>query len=80
VPPDERLRHLQNAFFAQGNDASVWLDLRHTSAAIAGFELEAGYATPESEWWGAGTAPVLHLQAGQAASAQHPGQSEKRIG
>jgi pimeloyl-ACP methyl ester carboxylesterase len=57
---DERLAALQLAFFAPGNDASVWLDgwhplLRDTYRAAA--------TTPSKlAWWPVSHAPVLDLQ------------------
>jgi len=59
LPEDVRLKHLQHVFFAPGNDARVWLggwreDVMH-------MEREATDATPKSEWWTAGSAPVLDV-------------------
>jgi len=61
LPDAERLKYLQLAFFAPGHDASEWL---------AGFYPEvnasqraAGLATSQAEWWGAGSAPILDVQA-----------------
>lgn len=62
LPADVRLKHLQHAFFAPGNDASVWLTGWHEAVMHA--ERSATETTPRSEWWHAGTAPVLDLQAG----------------
>jgi pimeloyl-ACP methyl ester carboxylesterase len=61
LPDAVRLKYLRFAFFAPGHDASDWL---------AGFYPEvnasqraAGLATPQEAWWGAGSAPLLDLQA-----------------
>ncbi len=56
----DRLNYLHLAFFAPGNDASVWLrgwypDVDETQSA-------AGRATKQSELWSGGTAPLLDLQ------------------
>jgi len=56
----ERLKYLRLAFFAPGNDASVWLKGWHGEADEA--QSAAGRATKQSEWWAAGTAPLLDLQ------------------
>lgn len=54
-----RLRHLQHAFFAPGNDPRVWLGGWDEAVMLA--ERAATEATPRPEWWTAGTAPVLDL-------------------
>src|SRR5450432_525078 len=56
----ERLTYLRADFFAPGSDASVWLKGSYPEADEAQFV--AGRATPQSEWWGGGTAPLLDLQ------------------
>lgn len=60
---EDRLRYLQETFFAPGNDASVWLDGWHSE--IRDSQFNAHLATDQSEWWAAGTAPLLDLQAAQ---------------
>jgi len=60
-PDGERLKDLQLAFFAKGQDASVWLTGWYPEAAK--LERNAGGATPVSRWWTAGSAPVLLVQA-----------------
>ncbi len=60
-PEAERLAALRHAFFAPGNDATVWLtgwfpDVRPSQRAAAA-------ATPQQEWWSGGSAPLLDLQA-----------------
>jgi pimeloyl-ACP methyl ester carboxylesterase len=49
------------AFFAPGRDPSPWLDNWHPVAAKS--QRAASAATPQDEWWAAGSAPVLDLQA-----------------
>ncbi|HJQ62845.1 MAG TPA: alpha/beta hydrolase [Burkholderiales bacterium] len=60
LPDEERIRHLQHAFFAPGNDPRVWLGSWNETVMLA--ERAATEATPKAEWWTAGTAPVLDLQ------------------
>jgi pimeloyl-ACP methyl ester carboxylesterase len=62
LPESERLQALQQAFFAPGHDATSWLKGWHPEAMKA-----QGIAithTRMDEWWSAGTAPMLDLQAG----------------
>lgn len=56
-----RLAALRSAFFAPGHDASAWLHNWHPAAARS--QRDAGAATAIDDWWHAGTAPVLDLQA-----------------
>jgi pimeloyl-ACP methyl ester carboxylesterase len=56
----ERLYHLRHAFFAPGNDASVWLDGWHPEVKRA--QRAATDATPRGEWWPAGSAPIFDVQ------------------
>jgi pimeloyl-ACP methyl ester carboxylesterase len=65
LPDAERLKYLQFAFFAPGHDASGWLEGFYPEVNAS--QRAAGLATPQEEWWGAGTAPVLDLQAGHDA-------------
>jgi pimeloyl-ACP methyl ester carboxylesterase len=57
---DERLRHLKHAFFAPGNDASVWLQGWYPEVKKA--QRAATDATPQAEWWQAGKVPILDVQ------------------
>jgi len=57
----ERLKYLRAAFFAPGHDASVWL--KGWVPEVNESQFAAGRATRQEEWWGAGTAPLLDLQA-----------------
>ena len=57
---DERLRHLRHAFFSPVNDPRVWLGGWHPEVKKA--QRIATDATPQSEWWRAGTVPILDVQ------------------
>ena len=57
----ERLQHLRSAFFAPGHDPGEWLKGWYPEVNQSQFE--AGRATRQEEWWGAGSAPLLDLQA-----------------
>jgi len=61
LPKERRLKALQLAFFAPGHDPAVWLDGWHLDAKNA--QVEASKRTPVSEWWAAGTVPLLEVQA-----------------
>jgi pimeloyl-ACP methyl ester carboxylesterase len=56
----ERLKYLQRAFFAPGNDARVWLKGWYQQVDEA--QSAAGRATKQSDWWPGGTVPLLDLQ------------------
>ncbi|WP_310460877.1 alpha/beta hydrolase [Sphaerotilus sp.] len=59
-PRDERLSALQRAFFAPGNDASVWLDGWHP--ALRETYRAAAVTPPKTAWWPVSHAPILDLQ------------------
>jgi len=61
LPDSERLKYLRSTFFAPGHDAGVWLKGWYPEVNESQFA--AGRATRQEEWWGAGTAPLLDLQA-----------------
>jgi len=61
LPDAERLKYLRSTFFAPGHDASVWLQGWYPEVNASQFA--AGRATQQEEWWGAGSAPLLDLQA-----------------
>src|SRR5713101_4578253 len=61
LPDSERLKYLSSTFFAPGHDASVWLKGWYPEVNASQFA--AGRATLQEEWWGAGRAPLLDLQA-----------------
>lgn len=67
LPEPERLRYLQRAFFAPGNDPHVWLTGWHPETEKS--ENIASRATPVDEWFACGTTPVLDLQAEDDAVA-----------
>lgn len=56
---ERQLEALKHAFFAPGNDASVWLDGWNETVMHA--ERDATESTPKPEWWTAGSAPVFDL-------------------
>ncbi|HEY4360148.1 MAG TPA: alpha/beta hydrolase [Bryobacteraceae bacterium] len=59
-PEAERLKNLKLVFFAPGNDPAPWLSGFHTE--VRGPEIFARDATPQAEYWSAGTAPILDIQ------------------
>jgi pimeloyl-ACP methyl ester carboxylesterase len=67
LPRTDRLRHLQTAFFAPGNDPSVWLDGWWPEVAMA--QSAAVRATDTEVWWEAGGKPIVVLQASDDAIA-----------
>lgn len=63
LPDAERLEHLKIAFFAPGNDPSIWLDGWYPD--LKAFQTIAWQATPVDEFFSAGSSSVLDLQAEQ---------------
>jgi pimeloyl-ACP methyl ester carboxylesterase len=61
LPDPIRLAALRIAFFAPGHDPSSWLGNWHPVASRS--QRAASAATPQDEWWSAGSAPVLDIQA-----------------
>lgn len=61
LPDEERLKYLRYAFFAPGHDAAEWLAGWYPEANRS--QVLAAKATGQREWWSAGTAPLLDLQA-----------------
>jgi pimeloyl-ACP methyl ester carboxylesterase len=61
LPDAVRLAALRVAFFAAGHDPSSWLGNWHPVAAKS--QRAASAATSIKDWWTAGSAPVLDLQA-----------------
>ena len=61
LPDAVRLAALQAVFFAPGHDPSPWLGNWHPVASRS--QRAASAATPQHEWWHAGSAPVLDIQA-----------------
>jgi pimeloyl-ACP methyl ester carboxylesterase len=60
-PDSERLEDLKAAFFYPGHDPRVWLTGWYPSVAEA--QLAASARTQTAQWWAAGQAPVLLVQA-----------------
>ena len=67
LPRAERIAHLNKAFFAAGNDASVWLDGWWPEVALG--QSAAVRATKVEDWWEAGGKPITVLQASDDAIA-----------
>ena len=61
LPESKRLEYLRIAFFAPGNDPKVWLG--GWNAEVHHMELHAREHTPVDDYFAAGTAPILDLQA-----------------
>ncbi|MBV9505241.1 MAG: alpha/beta hydrolase [Acidobacteriia bacterium] len=59
-PEAERLQHLKRVFFADGNDATLWLTGFHANVRAA--EIVARDATPQQAYWAGGKAPILDIQ------------------
>jgi pimeloyl-ACP methyl ester carboxylesterase len=57
LPVEQRLEALRVNFFAEGNDASLWLKGWHTNVRMMQIEKPV----PQAVWWSAGTAPLLEL-------------------
>ena len=57
----ERLAALRFAFFAPGNDPTVWLS--GWFPGVRASQRAAAAATRQEEWWSGGTVPLLDLQA-----------------
>ena len=60
LSPDDHLAAVRTAFFAPGNDASVWVEGWHGDVAAA--QAAAVRGTPSEVWWAAGRAEVLVVQ------------------
>lgn len=58
---EARIDHLKKAFFAPGNDPSVWLAGWYPELKAS--QTVAWHATPVDEFFAAGSAPILDLQA-----------------
>ena len=63
----EHLRHVATAFFAQGNDASVWSDGWMHDVMV--YQRGAVLRTDRNEWWPAQVSRVLVVQGRQDAIA-----------
>jgi len=62
VPEAERLAAMREIFFASGNDPKIWLTGWWKEASEA--QRVAAANVKQSDWWAAGSAPLLDLQAG----------------
>ena len=58
--PSEHIEHVRKAFFADGNDPKVWSD--GWNEVVADFQLHAVRNIDVSDWWTAGSCPVLVVQ------------------
>ncbi|WP_372622167.1 alpha/beta fold hydrolase [Falsiroseomonas sp.] len=77
LPDQERLQHLQRAYFAPGHDARVWLRGWHPEVARA--QRAAREATSDRAWLRAAeTKPLLYLAAAEDAIAPPPSEEELR--
>ena len=71
LPDEERLKHLERAYFAKGNDPRVWLPGWHTPVAQA--QRRAQEATKDKDWIRAGDRlPTLYLATSEDAIAPPP--------
>lgn len=77
LPDAERLHHLRRAYFAPGNDATVWLGGWHT--AVARMQRAATQATRDDAWKRVGERlPLLYLAAEADVIAPPPTEAELR--
>jgi pimeloyl-ACP methyl ester carboxylesterase len=60
LSPEQHLNAVRLAFFAPGNDPSVWRDGWY--ADVATMQAAANQAVPVERWWGAGSARLLVVQ------------------
>ncbi len=67
LTPEAHLENVRIGFFAQGNDPAVWRDGWY--ADTARLQSGATQATPLSDWWSGGAAPLLVVQGLQDAIA-----------
>jgi pimeloyl-ACP methyl ester carboxylesterase len=63
LSPEQHLSAVSVGFFAPGNDPALWRNGWHSDTAQ--MERSAGAATPLSDWWTAGSAPILVVQGDQ---------------
>jgi pimeloyl-ACP methyl ester carboxylesterase len=80
LPDHVRLEALRFAFFAPGNDASVWLGGWHPEVLAA--ERIAGDKTSREEDFAGGSAPILYLQPAHdpLAHGDHAREYQQRLG
>jgi pimeloyl-ACP methyl ester carboxylesterase len=60
ITPEEHIAAVGTAFFAAGNDPSVWAEGWYTDVAAA--QVRADRGTPRETWWTAGRSDVLVVQ------------------
>lgn len=60
LSPEKHMEAVRFAFFAPGNDPTVWRDGWH--ADVAEMQVAATAASKTTEWWGAGRAPIAVIQ------------------
>ncbi|PVZ10522.1 MULTISPECIES: alpha/beta fold hydrolase [unclassified Pseudomonas] len=73
---EERLAGLKLAFFAEGNDPTLWLSGWHP--AVTASQRAARANTPKQSYWAGGTAPILDLQAGSDPFRPQASRNEAR--
>ncbi|MFM7262259.1 MAG: alpha/beta fold hydrolase [Acidimicrobiales bacterium] len=76
LPKEEHLYHVRTAFFAPGNDPSVWRE--GWMPEVFRYQRAAVQATPRDDWWGANVERVLVVQALQDAIAP-PGNGRRYV-
>lgn len=76
LPPQEHLEHVRKAFFAEGNDPSVWRG--GWMPEVFRYQRAAVQATPREHWWSATAGRVLVVQALQDAIAP-PGNGRRYV-
>jgi pimeloyl-ACP methyl ester carboxylesterase len=60
LSPEEHLRHVKTAFFAPGNDETVWVDGWYPN--VMRYQRAAVVRTPREEWWPANASKVMVIQ------------------
>jgi pimeloyl-ACP methyl ester carboxylesterase len=76
LPEEEHLHHVRTAFFAPGNDPSVWRE--GWMPGVFRYQRAAVQSTPRDDWWGASAERVLVVQALQDAIAP-PGNGRRYV-
>jgi pimeloyl-ACP methyl ester carboxylesterase len=76
LPEEEHLHHVRTAFFAPGNDPSVWRE--GWMPEVFRYQRAAVQSTPRDDWWGASVERVLVVQALQDAIAP-PGNGRRYV-
>ena len=76
LEPHEHLEHVRTAFFAPGNDPSVWTG--GWMPGVSRYQRDAVQSTPLDDWWSASAERVLVVQALQDAVAP-PGNGRRYV-